>query len=336
MRAAPQFSAARTLPTRRRARLLLAVPCACCLAAAPLLLLLLFAGGRVPTAAPSSAAAAADAAARFPVTPAPVQLLANRPAAADADAAAAAAAAPAADTLLVYVYYDGVFTWRDALMKPTIWPAEPVHFFLRQGLDSRYDFLLILHSDLPDIAQGVDKMEEVHGRSYRRYILINSSVRGPFLPPYLRDTCWTDLVLGMLVGNTRLVGTTVNCARGLDPHLQSMVLAMDRRAFEAALPAMGCPRDLSDAVHKGEIPFTSLVLKAGYGVKAIATAFAGLPDSLEGCATGDPNLPRNYFGACAGARGAGVSVCVRVRACACVRVRACVYVCLCVCVWVGG
>ena len=64
--------------------------------------------------------------------------------------------------------------------------------------------------------------------AYRFFVLMNSSVRGPFLPRYFSVTIagpWTAVFAGLLINDVKLVGTTLSCERQI--HVQSMVLATD-------------------------------------------------------------------------------------------------------------
>jgi hypothetical protein len=73
-------------------------------------------------------------------------------------------------------------------------------------------------------------------RSHQRFILINASLRGPFIPFWSRE-CWSDAYLRQLdeldhMGRqVKLVGMTFNCWSMSEPghrHVQSMLLATDQ------------------------------------------------------------------------------------------------------------
>ena len=72
------------------------------------------------------------------------------------------------------------------------------------------------------------------GRAFKYLVLINSSVRGPFLPAYLpRGVHWTTILTAKLTADVKLVGSTINCGGAytiseMQPHVQSYAVAMDQ------------------------------------------------------------------------------------------------------------
>ncbi|KAJ3014932.1 hypothetical protein HKX48_004878 [Thoreauomyces humboldtii] len=234
--------------------------------------------------------------------------------------------------LVVYVYYDGKMTQEDQAIRTgwgtmsgfsfsesvnTI-PVQTdnLKFFLNQGLLTTVDYLFVMHSpmpagvsipDLPNLfvwhkenrcydlgafKQGVEHMESKYGRSYQRYLLINASVRGPFLPPHDRS-CWIDHFFNKLDERTKLVGTTFYCEEGpFASHVQTMVLAFDRAGYEAGLPAMQCPGSIDQAIKMGEVPLTGFIKEKGYNVEALQTAYSANPDLCPG----DMNYAGKYYG----------------------------------------
>ncbi|KAI0025380.1 hypothetical protein F4780DRAFT_774848 [Xylariomycetidae sp. FL0641] len=61
-------------------------------------------------------------------------------------------------------------------------------------------------------------------RRYARFITLNASVRGPFVPGW-SAACWSDAVLAAVTPRTKLVGLSANCSPR--PHVQSMLWATD-------------------------------------------------------------------------------------------------------------
>lgn len=68
---------------------------------------------------------------------------------------------------------------------------------------------------------------------YTKFIFLNGSVRGPFLPAYVSQMGWPwhRFFTSYLRGNVKLVGCTVNCDPDL--HIQSFVWATDRDGLQA-------------------------------------------------------------------------------------------------------
>ena len=156
--------------------------------------------------------------------------------------------------------------------------------------------------------------------TYTRFILMNASVRGPFLPTYaLPALTWIDAFLDQLHGNVHMSGTTVNCLssqRSGDTgefkalHLQSMVLGMDLDGLRAIAPYLQCYSTMIEAISYGEVGFTQAVLAAGHAVAALQGNWNGFQitkKSLTGsevarrCAAvsddsgGDPSIPGVYL-----------------------------------------
>jgi hypothetical protein len=119
--------------------------------------------------------------------------------------------------------------------------------------------------------------------TYTHLVLMNGSVRGPFLPSYVKST-WIDMFQQFLQNNVRLVGTTINCMsdfynaeRGfMSLHIQSMVLALDAVAVRALLPVLQCYKDYTDAINYGEIGMSQIILRAGYGLTALQGNWRGV------------------------------------------------------------
>ena len=69
---------------------------------------------------------------------------------------------------------------------------------------------------------------------YKYFLLMNSSVRGPFLPKYFHQH-WTEAMLSLLIDRTNLVGLAVNCPDGIGdliPHVMTMAMAMTQEAVK--------------------------------------------------------------------------------------------------------
>ncbi|EHK96794.1 hypothetical protein M7I_7502 [Glarea lozoyensis 74030] len=69
-------------------------------------------------------------------------------------------------------------------------------------------------------------------KRYNRFITMNASIRGPFLP-YYATGCWSDMYLSRLTEKNKLVGMTLNCKPV--NHVQSMIWAIDRVGLEVLL-----------------------------------------------------------------------------------------------------
>ena len=130
---------------------------------------------------------------------------------------------------------------------------------------------------------GLERAAAAFGRleRYSHFVLMNGSVRGPFLPLFEARPWWVVFVdqLGG-PGNVGLVGTSLNCWASLgETHLQSMFLATHAAGFfDVVVPSgvLGCKADHDAAVFGGEIPLSRAFLDAGYGLKTQLVAFRDL------------------------------------------------------------
>lgn len=177
--------------------------------------------------------------------------------------------------------------------------ARPnLEFFLRHGLHDKADFVFLMNGDYrvkipkrPNI-RVIDRdntcfdlgsYEELFVkqpstfetgseiRMYKRYLLINASVRGPFFPSWALDRCWSDMYFNKLSDKIRAVGMSYNCAPA--KFLQSMVLAADRYGLEIIVSAMGCFDSKNDAVLQGEEHISKNMRNAGYDIYSMNAAF---------------------------------------------------------------
>ncbi|KAK7908290.1 hypothetical protein PG985_015593 [Apiospora marii] len=183
-------------------------------------------------------------------------------------------------------------------------------YFLSQGLHGAADFVFIINgeTDAADLIPHKPNIRVVrrnntcfdlgaHGevlrendlwKKYKRFITLNASIRGPFVPRWSRS-CWSDVYLGRVTEKVKLVGMTVNC--GPQYHIQSMIFATDRVGMELMLypppgssrpdnygdehdlvALQGCYSEMSKAIH-GEVGTTGVIRGAGYEVEALMSAF---------------------------------------------------------------
>ncbi|KAK8124633.1 uncharacterized protein PG998_000392, partial [Apiospora kogelbergensis] len=183
-------------------------------------------------------------------------------------------------------------------------------YFLDQGLHGAADFIFIINgeTDAADLIPQKPNIRVVrrnntcfdlgaHGevlrkddlwKKYKRFITLNASIRGPFVPRWSKS-CWSDNYLGRLTDKVKLVGMTINC--GPQYHIQSMIFATDSVGMELMLypppgsshpdpygdehdmvALQGCYTTMQKAIH-GEVGTTGVIRQAGYEVEALMSAF---------------------------------------------------------------
>lgn len=156
-------------------------------------------------------------------------------------------------------------------------------------------------------------------KQYTHFIFINNSCMGPFTPTYVKDR-WTDLLIGQLNDQTKLVGPTINHYNG-KPHIQSYCLCTDHIGLQIGLNnkifcneinEYGKDHNYSHLQHKipfiefYEVGYSLLILDAGYNIKCMMRAFHNVDFRLcrrvarltfkYGDGSGDMTYNGAYFG----------------------------------------
>jgi len=204
-----------------------------------------------------------------------------------------AAPLAAANTLVVYAYSESAYAIENAV------------FFLSFGFEpladsDATDFVFVAqgegsiawpdperHSNVMSLKRANQGAGVRHARAsrgtdaYDYFVLINASVRGPFLPAYSTGLgfSWPAALTALLrkdaAAGPALVGTTVHCYVGpRHLHLQSMVLATDKAAMDGVVGAHLVDfASKDDAIYGGELPLSQAVLAAGLSLGALALPF---------------------------------------------------------------
>jgi hypothetical protein len=112
---------------------------------------------------------------------------------------------------------------------------------------------------------------ESKGLNYQRFVLLNGSIRGPFLPVYASHVHWPEIFLEPFQGgNPRrygLSGLTVSCWPSV--HIQSMLLAFTRDSYDTLLSTLGCFKDKDTTIYKGEIMYSQTMLHSNFNLYSL-------------------------------------------------------------------
>lgn len=147
-------------------------------------------------------------------------------------------------------------------------------------------------------------------KAYTHFLFVNSSVIGPFVPPYFKGR-WTDIFLGGLRGSVKLFGSTINTIRQPTTmsHVQSYIFAMERETLEYLI---GCgiftqsyyAQTIPDAIYRFEIPLSRKVLERGWNIGSCMQYYDGVdftfttkkPEDYRIQWLDDCMYPAGYFG----------------------------------------
>ena len=120
---------------------------------------------------------------------------------------------------------------------------------------------------------------------YTHFVFVNSSVRGPFVPTYVRES-WTQLLLSALSDDVKLVGPTISCeaasSKGLlkrnNPHVQSYTVGTDRIGLGVLLQSdvFECRDDIQETIFYSELGVSKAILDAGYNIASLMTRYVGV------------------------------------------------------------
>lgn len=169
-------------------------------------------------------------------------------------------------------------------------------FFIRHALHDGADFLFILNGET-DLQKVIPKADHIKVRQrpntcfdigsyaevllgndkklltlYKKFIMINASVRGPFIPTW-SNQCWSESYLSQVTEEVKLVGMSYNCKAHLQypKHVQSMLLATDRMGMDILLEKSKmakCAKDMDEAVEV-EVTLSPTIVDYGYKVNLL-------------------------------------------------------------------
>ena len=187
-------------------------------------------------------------------------------------------------TLVVFVYHES-----------GIEPASNLRFFLDHGLSAgNVDVKVVVNGDAQFAFPKHPNLEVIYRkntcfdigtwggivlqnrRKYRYFVVLNSSVRGPYLPAWWSSEDsgpWTSIFTSKLAGDIALSGLSVNCPDGLGrkhPHLMSMLLAFDGRALEvwSRKNVLACALNRTQSfAQESDLSFS--LLEAGFNIESL-------------------------------------------------------------------
>ena len=188
--------------------------------------------------------------------------------------------------LVLYVFH--IYNERvEHFLKNCIFNDENVDFIIISNnkdnkIDISKDNVKILYRDNIgyDFGGWSDALlQNTNGSSfynqYDKFIFVNSSVIGPFLPSYFIGN-WTDVYLNGLKNDIKLFGSTINTCR--DPlnksHVQSYIFSMDKITLEYLIKCeifsiTNYAKTFNDAIWQKEVLMSRKILENGWNIGSL-------------------------------------------------------------------
>jgi len=103
-------------------------------------------------------------------------------------------------------------------------------------------------------------------KDYDRFLFVNSSVVGPFVPGK-----WTDIFFNRLNNDVRLFGPTINYTQGIPIHVQSYLFCVNRHTLSflqycGIFSTEEYESEFQGAIHNREIRMTTAILGMGWNI----------------------------------------------------------------------
>jgi hypothetical protein len=230
------------------------------------------------------------------------------------------------NTLVIYCYYEKNDDYKNNLV-----------YFLNYGLEEKNDYIFVINGNcmikIPkydnikvlfrdnigyDFGAYGEALKSINIEQYQYYFFINTSVRGPFLPDYVKMS-WTEPFKNLLKDDVKLVGTTISLAEGLvfnnkdyfyDKqkyyiHVQSQMFATDLECLKFLISKgifdLFTENNFFKLILLKEIGMSYHILKNNWNISCLLPEYQNIdyrtlnvdfnPTSIKG----DMNLKNAYF-----------------------------------------
>jgi lipopolysaccharide biosynthesis protein len=112
-------------------------------------------------------------------------------------------------------------------------------------------------------------------KKYDKFIFVNSSVVGPFIPIYYKNK-WTDIYINGLENNIKLFGSSINtCSDPLNKsHVQSYIFSMDKITLEYLIKCeifsiTNYSKTFDDAINSKEILMSRKIIENNWNIGSL-------------------------------------------------------------------
>lgn len=117
---------------------------------------------------------------------------------------------------------------------------------------------------------------------YEKYIFVNSSVYGPYLPKDFKGK-WTDIYLNGLKDNIKLFGSTINTVGSPETrsHVQSYIFSIDNETLQYLIKCGIFNNGVyvstfQDAIWKKEVAMSGYIIENGWNIGCLWRRFDGV------------------------------------------------------------
>lgn len=220
-------------------------------------------------------------------------------------------------TLITYVHYERDFTKKN------------LDFFIKIGLtnssDHQFNFVINSstggeciprqsnvsvikgHNEGYDFGGYKQSIQSVEFEKFERYIFINDTCRGPFLPSYIPDSLsWIDLLNSCIDNTTKLVGPSWNFSGktpGVHLHIQSYCFVIDfiglqtllnKNIFDCNIQSKSKSKDKHDmkdlVIINHELKMSETLIESGFKIRPLQLS------QYNGEQHGDICYDEKYYG----------------------------------------
>jgi hypothetical protein len=113
-------------------------------------------------------------------------------------------------------------------------------------------------------------------KKYKRFIFLNSTVFGPYLPMYYKGK-WTDIFLEGLKNDVKLFGCSINCNKEHSPHVQSYCFSTDIECLDYLIDkgifSKIYAQSRLEAILEKEVNMSKLIIENGWNIGCLMACY---------------------------------------------------------------
>ena len=132
--------------------------------------------------------------------------------------------------------------------------------------------------------------------NYDKFIFVNSSVVGPFIPSYYKDK-WTDIYINGLQNNIKLFGSTINTMDNPlhASHVQSYIFSMDKDTLEYLINCeifsiTNYAKTFNDAIFQKEILMSRKIIENNWNIGCLLRCYKNVDFTFKTKTPGEYNI----------------------------------------------